>query len=157
VSQLLPTNLPIRFLVTILLLVSISPGQTIADPDLVVACSVVLEGNSTAGPAQASVRCSGGSIKAAADDPAVLRTLQRNSSGVSWQSDNCGMEPGSCMLVICEVDSSSTAVLQMQLSMQGVVDVTQQRWAAVCITGDTKAVLQVGGCWTCWCWHHRPA
>lgn len=146
-AQLLPAYAPllllIRLLIATLLLAKIVVGQS---PGLapVVTCSVELKGNGTAGPKKASILCSGGSMKAAADDPAVLRTLQSSSKGVAWQSDNCGMEAGSCMLVICGVNSTSTPPVHIKLTVQGVVDTTEQRWAAVCIAGDTNAVLKVG-------------
>jgi hypothetical protein len=145
-AQLLPAYaqlLLIRLLIATLLLAKIVVGQSPGPPS-VITCSVLLQGNGTAGSEKGSIRCSGGSIKAAADDPAVLRTLQRNSRGVAWQDDNCGMDSGSCMLVVCGINSTSTEPMQVKLTVKGVADMTQQRWAAVCIVGDTKAVLQVG-------------
>jgi hypothetical protein len=145
-AQLLPAYAPlllIRLLIATLLLAKIVVGQS-PGPAPVVTCSVELKGNGAAGPKKASILCSGGSIKAAADDPAVLRTLQSNSKGVAWQSNNCGMEAGSCMLVICGVSGTSTEPVQVKLTVNEVIDKTEERWAAVCIAGDTKAVLQVG-------------
>jgi hypothetical protein len=145
-AQLLPAHsqlLLMGLLIATLLLAKVVFAQN-PGPAAVVTCSVALQGNGTAGPEKASILCHGGSIKAAADNLAVLRTLQSSSKGVAWQDDNCGIEAGSCMLAICGVNSSGTAPVQIKLSVQGVADMTEARWAAVCIAGDTKAVLLVG-------------
>lgn len=132
----------VRWLIAAASLTKIVLGQSQRPPSAI-ACSVLLEGNGPAGPQKASIRCRGGTIRAAADDPGVLRTLKGNSSGVAWQADNCGIDPGLCMLVICGASSARAAPLQIKLAVHGVQDCTQMRWGAVCIAGTT-AVLQVG-------------
>lgn len=91
----------------------------------------------------ASLVCSHGGIRAAAD-ASLMRQLGVSGAKeqVEWVDDgSCAERLQSCMLVICGVRGDK--VLELQLVISNVTGNWSRYQGILCITGNTKAVLQV--------------
>jgi len=91
----------------------------------------------------ASLACSQGGIRAAADASLKRQLGGSGTTGqVEWVDDgSCAERLQSCMFVICGVRGDK--VLELQLVIRNVTGNWSWYQGILCITGNTKAVLQV--------------